>query len=134
MLVHPSRTLDPALANVPVELFREIVTQLHPGDDRTSLRSLCLVSQTLRDEAERHLYNRLSVSHPREVAQLCDLLAAQPHIAALVGDLTIVTTDVPRVELAAEAVEQLVVGDNGPVDDGDAGWERVDFTRKTARC
>ncbi|KAH7098389.1 hypothetical protein BKA62DRAFT_622684, partial [Auriculariales sp. MPI-PUGE-AT-0066] len=104
-------TLDPGLSHVPVELFRDIITQLHPGNDLGSLRSLCLVSQTLRQEAERRMYGRLSASQPREVALLCELLTREPRLASLVGELTIVTTDVPRIELDEVGVAALVRDD-----------------------
>ena len=93
--------------------------------DRLTYLSTC--SQTLRDEAERRIYGKLSASQPREVALLCELLAREPRLAGLVGELTIVTTDVPRVELDEVGVVALIHGSPYESETPLEKWTDADF-------
>jgi hypothetical protein len=48
--------------DLPVELVTEIIFQLDPDDDKSTLASLCLTSKMARAIAQPHLFSEFSTS------------------------------------------------------------------------
>ena len=74
--------------DLSLEAYRTVVKYV---GNRSDIASLCRVSKSFRQAAERALYNTLYMRKAHETTILCDTLVAQPRLSSLVEALIIVS-------------------------------------------
>ncbi|KAJ7584035.1 hypothetical protein C8J56DRAFT_952473 [Mycena floridula] len=65
--------------SLPFELIQELVNHLE--DDRTTLRSICLVSRTWREAAVVHLFSRIQLSDEEDFEMWLEIIRKAPGLA-----------------------------------------------------
>ncbi|KAJ7306749.1 hypothetical protein DFH08DRAFT_1088818 [Mycena albidolilacea] len=85
--------------DLPQELVDAIVDNIH--HDIPSLKSCSLAARPFVDSARKHIFRKIEITHPlSSYSNTCELfyklLCSSPHIAPLVEDLCIVSSDSDR--------------------------------------